>query len=56
MLAQRGIGVAHCPSSNFRLASGICPVKGMVSAGVNVGLGAHFQAENSQAFSFSFWL
>ncbi|KAH9828366.1 guanine deaminase [Teratosphaeria destructans] len=38
-LADTGTHVVHCPSSNTKLASGICDVPGLLSAGVNVTLG-----------------
>jgi cytosine/adenosine deaminase-related metal-dependent hydrolase len=40
LLAARGAHVCHCPSSNLKLASGICPVPELVAAGVAVAIGA----------------
>ncbi|MHB1076005.1 TRZ/ATZ family hydrolase [Thiobacillus sp.] len=48
LLAQHGCHLAHCPTSNLKLASGIAPVDRFIRAGINLGFGTDGAASNNR--------
>jgi 5-methylthioadenosine/S-adenosylhomocysteine deaminase len=53
VLAQQGCHVAHCPTSNLKLASGLAPVGALLAAGINIGLGSDGAASNNRLDMFA---
>ncbi len=53
LAAAQRIHVIHCPESNLKLASGVCPVPALLQAGVNVALGTDSSASNNDLDLFS---
>lgn len=53
LLAEHGCSIAHCPSSNLKLASGIAPISQYIKHGINVGLGTDGAASNNRLDLFT---
>jgi 5-methylthioadenosine/S-adenosylhomocysteine deaminase len=52
LLASHGVHIAHCPSSNLKLASGFAPLAALLTAGVNTGIGTDGAASNNRLDMF----
>ena len=51
-IGSQGCSVAHCPSSNLKLASGFAPIPSLLNQGINVGLGTDGAASNNRLDMF----
>lgn len=52
ILVQRGVGIAHCPTSNMKISSGIAPISALLAAGAHVGIGTDGAASNNDLDMF----
>lgn len=53
MIKDRGVFVAHCPTSNMNLSSGIAPIRRYLDLGIRVGLGSDVAGGNSENMSLA---
>jgi 5-methylthioadenosine/S-adenosylhomocysteine deaminase len=53
LIQAHGVHIAHCPTSNLKLGSGIAPVTKMLNAEINIGLGSDSTASNNRLDMFS---